>query len=112
MRPATLLCFVFAGCAAEPQLTRGGAGTQAEEAVEMLGGGFVRVDGERIPLEELLYRMRQEARAADASEGPRPAVRLLDSNPEGVSDGERRRMVARIIDDLRHFSVAVRLGDG
>ena len=99
------------GCGAEPEIRLGSAGTQQAVDVEMLGGGFVQVEGERIPVEELLYRLRQQARAADAADGPRPAIRLVDRHPPGTPPDQRQRPVSQILADVQHFSVAVRLGD-
>ena len=57
------IALLLAACsAAEPEPA---AGVGQRTLVEILGGGFVRFEGERVPTEAFLLEVRRRVRAAD-----------------------------------------------
>lgn len=51
-------------------------GEGVETAVELLGGGFVRFEGRRVPTETFLLEMRARVRAAEGEARRMPAVHV------------------------------------
>jgi len=70
------MCFALglalAACSGAPFQTGGGVATP----VELLGSGFVRFEGRRIPTEAFLLEMRERVRSADGDVNLIPAVHV------------------------------------
>jgi len=69
--------------------------------VELLGDGFVRVDGRRTPLEALVLELRRATRQMERSELLRYVVRIRLAGVEGgeaarIQQGSRARLLSEL----------------
>lgn len=70
--PATVLPLALAACATSPFAGVEGVPT----SVELLGGGFVRFEGQRVPTETFLLEIRERVRSAQGEPSKLPAVHV------------------------------------
>lgn len=75
-RNAWLASLVLAACAADQPVSTAFDRSAGYVVVEVLGDGFVRTGGRRLPLEALVLELRQEARRMSADALSRFVVRL------------------------------------
>lgn len=94
--------FLPGGCSSTP-----GPDTQqgVRTEVAILPGGFVRFEGERVPMEIFLLEVRVRVRNADGDETRIPWV-VIEVDPS-VKDLTGQAMVQRLMDGLRAAGVAV-----
>ena len=85
-----------------------GIATPAEvKDLELLDPWFVRFDGERMPIDEFLLRMRHHGRRAATTGTPWFGIRITGPTDQPVD----QKLIDRIIDDLRLSGVTlVRMG--
>jgi len=74
--------------------------------VELLGDGFVRFDGRRVPLEAAVLELRQATRAMDRSELLRFVVRVRFAEVQsGAAARSQQRSRARLFNELEIMGV-------
>lgn len=100
MPPLVALALGLCACAGDPSVAMDLSGTQVE--VTVLGDGFVRADGKRVPLEEFVLRMRQRLRALPEDE--RIALWVRVRVEQGSGPGARRE-VDRLLEELNLMGV-------
>ena len=100
--PVLLLLLVTACSSTEPVPERI-EGIRTE--VSILRGGYVRYEGERIPLEEFQLDMRNLTRDADGDPAKLPWV-VIEVDPE-VGELTGQAMVQRLMDGLRADGIGV-----
>lgn len=85
---------LIAGCNGGPDLA-GGVDTE----VILLASGFVRFEGQRVPIEEFLLRIRERVRAAGDDAERYPAVRVL------IEGGTVPGLLDRLLQELQSAGV-------
>lgn len=82
-----LACVALSSCAADMPITTAFNSSAGLVSCEILGDGFVRTGGRRIPLEAFVLELRQATRAMTSSELGRYVVMIgFDANVrEGVA---------------------------
>ena len=101
---AALLVMLLGGCESVPG---GSSGSPSEvKVVELLDQDFVRFEGERIPIDEFLFRMRELGRDAAKTGKPLFGVRIVAPNMS-----VDQKLLSRIIEDLQVSGIRhVRMG--
>lgn len=104
-RPLSLLSvlafLVGSSCSSTP-VPETAVGIRTE--VVILGGGFVRFEGDRVPMESFVYEVRVRVREADGDETRFPWV-VIDVDP-AVAELTGQAMVQKLMNDLRAAGVA------
>lgn len=82
-----LVCAVLAGCASEAPVVTAFDSTTGSVVCEILGDGFVRSNGRRIPLEAFVLELRQATRVMPRDELLRfvVTIRLAPDLPDGAA---------------------------
>lgn len=91
--------FVLAACASEPVASSGVAeGITTLAVVTLLGDDMARLDGERMPLDAAILRLRWRVRAMDAAQLASFGVRIVDDPdlPEAAAMAARGRLLDEI----------------
>ena len=73
---ATLVCLVLSSCATDMPISTTFDSSAGLASCELLGDGFVRTGGRRIPLEAFVLELRQTTRAMTRGELSRYVVTL------------------------------------
>ncbi len=96
-RGSLLLLLLITGCSSAEPLPEQIQGIRTEVAI--LPGGFVRFEGERIPMEAFQLEMRVRARDAEGDAARLPWV-VIEVAPE-VGDLTGQAMVQRLMDGMQ-----------
>ena len=96
-REPLLLLLLITGCSSAEPVPEQIEGIRTEVAI--LPGGFVRFEGERIPLEQFQLEMRYRTRDADGDPAKLPWV-VVEVAPE-VGELTGQAMVQRLMDGLQ-----------
>lgn len=111
MRPSGWLWFglVWGGCVSDAPYGVGAVfeGSAGEVVVTVLGDGFVRAEGERVPLEALVLSLRQRTRTMSKEARSQFVVRL-QSEPHDPTEEAQARADAdcnRLLDQLYIMNV-------
>jgi hypothetical protein len=105
---AALAALAAAGCASQPadELPHFDQSVGLVE-VELDGGEFGRCDGDRLPFEAIVLRLRQRVRPLSADDRKRFVVEVrLAPHPFGSAAGRRaERQLNRLVDELHIMEV-------
>lgn len=91
--PGLLCCLALSACTADNNYRTEFDASAGEVEVSVLGDGFVRMHGERVPFEAAVLTLRQRARAMSAGELSRFVVHLK-ATPIGDSTAVSEHVAA------------------
>ena len=99
-----LLALCLAACGSAPP---GSENVEASEVYEVfvLPDGFVRFEGERIPEELFLLKMRKVLRTVPRDAEKRPGLIIRAEKSSGVTAKELERFYRRAFPDLGSFGI-------